>query len=103
MTRQPRHERTVDRRTALRYLAALGLAGPATAALAGCGMGDGMMSGSGMPDWMMGDGMMDGQMMADMTVIHDLLTGHDQIRRQVDDTADGIHSRTTSTDRGWPA
>jgi hypothetical protein len=88
----------------LRYLAALGLAGPAAATLTGCGMdGDGQpgMGGGtsgGMPGWMMGDGMMDGQMMADMAVIHDLLTAHDQIRRQVDDTADGIRSRTTSTD-----
>lgn len=103
---QPNNLIRYDRRTVLRHLAALGLVTPAAAALVGCGMGDddqpgmddGMMSGSGMPDWMMADGMMDGQMMADMTVIHDLLTGHNKIRRQVEDTADGIRSRTTSTD-----
>jgi hypothetical protein len=47
---------------------------------------------------MMTDGMMDGQMMADMAVIHRLLTDHNQIRRQVDDIAGGIRSRTTSSD-----
>jgi hypothetical protein len=97
----------LDRRTVLRCLAALGLAAPAAATLTGRGgSGDGQprmragMSGSGMPDWMMGEGVMDGQMMPDMAVIHDLLVGHDKIRRRVDDIAGGIRSRTTSHGAG---
>jgi hypothetical protein len=83
-------------------LAALGLAAPVTGALAGCG-GDGDMpmmgaSGPSMPGWMMGDGMMDEAMMADMRVIMDLLTGHQQIRRDVQDIDAGIRSATTSAD-----
>lgn len=88
------------------HLAVLGLVSPAAAAaVAGCGMGDedqpgtdGGMNGSGMPEWMMSDGMMDGPMMLDMRVIHHLFTNHAKIRREVDAAADGIRSRTTSTD-----
>lgn len=100
MTQQPGRPPPIDRRTALRQLAILGLAvSPAAATLTGCGMGDDGQPGmdGGMPDWMMSDGMMDGQMMPDMPVIHDLLTGHDKIRREVDDIADGIRSRTTTS------
>ena len=88
----------VDRRTVLRQATALGLlAGPAGGLLAACG-DDSQPGMNGMPDWMMGDGMMDAAMMADMRVIHDLLTRHDEIRRDVEDIDGGIRSRTTSDD-----
>jgi hypothetical protein len=52
-----------------------------------------------MPDWMMsGGGMMDAGMMEDMRIIHQLLQGHDRIRRHVEDVATGIRARTTSGD-----
>jgi len=103
----------VDRRTLLRHLAALGVVvTPAAGVLTACGGGgrrrpgmgggmpsDGMPSG-GMPDWMMSDGMMDADMMSDMPVIHDLLVGHEKIRREVIDIDGGIRSRTTSDDPG---
>jgi len=88
----------VDRRTVLRQAAALGLlAGPAAGLLAACG-DDNQPGMNGTPDWMMGDGMMDAAMMPDMRVIHDLLTRHDKIRRDVEDIDGGIRSRTTSDD-----
>ena len=88
----------VDRRTVLRQAAALGLlAGPAAGLLAACG-DDNQLGMNGMPDWMMRDGMMDAAMMPDMRVIHDLLTRHDKIRRDVEDIDGGIRSRTTSDD-----
>jgi hypothetical protein len=92
---------TVDRRTVLRQAAALGLlAGPAAGLLAACSDDRDAQSGmdGGMPDWMMGDGMMDAAMMSDMRVIHDLLTAHAKIRREVEDIDSGIRSRTTSDD-----
>lgn len=91
---------TVDRRDVLRHLAALGLfTAPTAALLAACGDDDrpGMMD-NGMPDWMMSDGMMDPQMMPDMRVIHELLSGHNNIRRSVEDIDGGIQSATTSSD-----
>lgn len=101
MTHSPGSDPPLDRRALLRHLAALGLlTSPAVGSLTACadrddgpaGMGDGM------PDWMMGDGMMDGQMMTDMPVIHDLLTGHNNIHREVQDVDGGIRSHTTSSD-----
>jgi hypothetical protein len=94
----------LDRRTALRYLAAAGLLSPAAVLIAACSRDDDGPPGmhedtsGGMPDWMMGDGMMDGEMMPDMAAIHALLSGHDKIRRAVNDIDGGIRSRTTSTD-----
>lgn len=89
---------TVDRRAVLHHLATLGLlTGPTAALLAACNDEPGMMD-NGMPDWMMSDGMMDPQMMPDMRVIHELLNGHNNIRRTVEDIDGGIRSATTSTD-----
>ncbi|MQA84310.1 MAG: hypothetical protein GEV03_06725 [Streptosporangiales bacterium] len=85
-------------------------ASPVAALLAACGgdeddrrpgMGGPMspgMGGSGMPDWMMDDGRMDAQMGRDMRVIHRLLVGHEEIRREVADVPDGIRAVTTSED-----
>lgn len=58
----------------------------------------GDMSDGGMPDWMMGGDSMDGRMMRDMRVIRDLLAGHGEIERTVDDVPGGIRSSTTSED-----
>jgi hypothetical protein len=92
---------SIDRRAVLQRLAALGLlAAPTGTLIAGCGNDDRgmpMMGNSGLPSWMMADGMMDGQMMADMAVIHQLLTDHNHIRREVQDVNGGIRSRTTSS------
>jgi hypothetical protein len=99
----------LDRRRLLtRTLALVVGAVPAGSLLAACGDGDGMMGEGGdsmmgkqMPDWMMsGEGMMGAGMMEDMRVIHQLLTKHDRISREVDDTAAGIRARTTSDDAG---
>lgn len=77
----------------------------------GCPMCGRMMGGEsqggmmdvGMPAWMMSFGPM-AQMMEDMPVIHNLLTNHEKIERQVDDSPGGIRSVTTSADSevaGW--
>jgi hypothetical protein len=73
---------------------------PAASLLAACGedMMDGEMMGE-MPDWMMSEGQMMGPgMMEDMRVIHDLLVGHERVRRRVEDVDDGIRAWTTSED-----
>ena len=98
----------IDRRRLLtRALAVAVGAVPASSLLAACGDGmmgrgsDDSMMGDQMPDWMMsGGGMMDGAMMNDMRVIHELLTNHDRISREVDDIGTGIRARTTSDDAG---
>ncbi|MQA24356.1 MAG: hypothetical protein GEU94_02550 [Micromonosporaceae bacterium] len=94
----------MGRRRALTRILGAALVVPAGVLVTGCGgpmgdspMGDGM-GASGMPDWMMSRGGMDRQMMRDMPVIHDLLTNHEEILRQVDDLPDGIRSQTTSRD-----
>jgi hypothetical protein len=98
---QPDRWRT-DRRALLHHAAVAGLlAIPSAMLLAACTDGDNgrpMMGASSMPDWMMGEGMMDPAMMTDMSVIMQLLNGHQQIRRQVDDVDGGIRSVTTSSD-----
>jgi hypothetical protein len=98
----------LDRRRLLARGLALAVGAlPGASLLASCGDGDGMMDGSmpgdmmgdSMPDWMMsGEQMMGPEMMEDMRVIHGLLVSHDQIRRRVEDIADGIRARTTSAD-----
>ena len=94
----------IDRRTALQYLLAAGLAGtPAAALLTGCTgnerprLGAGM-SGGPMPDWMMSSGEMDSGMARAMPVIQQLLVAHEEIRRDVQDIPNGVRSRTTSGD-----
>lgn len=97
----------LDRRRLLTRGLALAVAAmPAGSLLAACGdgmMGDRMpgemMGGDSMPDWMMSGGQTMGpEMMEEMRVIHDLLRGHDRIRRRVEDIADGIRAWTTSSD-----
>jgi hypothetical protein len=91
---------TLDRRQLLARGLGFGVAViPGASLLAACGDGDGMM-GRRMPEWMMSEGMMDPAMMEDMRVIHELLTNHDQISREVDDITAGIRARTTSSDDG---
>ena len=63
------------------------------------GMMRGGMMMDDMPEWMMGGEMrMDRTMMRDMHVIHDLLSQHDKIRRQVEDIPGGVRTITTSDD-----
>jgi hypothetical protein len=92
----------MTRRAVLARLAAAGLSiGPATSLVIGCGMRDdrrGPESDGTPSDWMMGEGMMDEEMMADMRVIRDLLLGHQDIEREVDDIQRGILARTISQD-----
>lgn len=88
----------LDRRRLLARGLALAVgAVPGASLLASCGDRDGMMRRS-MPDWMMSGQTMGPEMMEDMRVIHDLLLGHDRIRRRVADVEDGIRARTTSAD-----
>ncbi|MBF6137985.1 hypothetical protein IU501_34000 [Nocardia otitidiscaviarum] len=104
MTEQRSISLAVDRRTLLRRLGfAVGIGAVLGACdddgLPGMGDGNGMDDmGGDMPGWMMDDGMMDGSMMGDMRVIRALLTGHEDIRREVEDIDGGIRSITTSTD-----
>lgn len=87
----------VDRATLLvRAGGLLVAASPLAALLTGCGGGRGMMIDKP-PEWMMSHGM-DAQMMRDMHVIHDLLAGHEQIDRSVEDIAGGVRATTTSRD-----
>lgn len=89
----------LDRRGFLAGGAALACgATPLASLLAACGGGgdDGMMGRRASPEWMMGgDRMMDAAMREHMSVIHELLMRHDEIRRQVEDIPSGIRSRTT--------
>jgi hypothetical protein len=91
----------LDRRDFV-HLLALALGAPSAAALiAGCGDDpsgmDGPMGGD-MSGGMMGGDAMDGRMMRDMRVIRDLLAGHGEIERTVDDIPGGIRSATASED-----
>jgi hypothetical protein len=102
MTRPDIPPPSMTRRAVLMRLAAAGLSiGPATSLVTGCGMRDnrrGPESNGTPPDWMMGEDMMDGEMMADMRVIRDLLAGHQDIEREVEDIERGIRARTVSED-----
>lgn len=65
-------------------------------------MGEGGMMGRGgmvdrMPDWMMSQGM-GTEMMRDMRPIHELLTQHEKIERQVEEIPDGVRTVTPSED-----
>jgi hypothetical protein len=91
----------LDRRSLLRRSGALLLTlSPLSGLISACGMGDrrdDMMRDGEAPAWMMSGGM-DPQMMRDMPVIHDLLTAHNKIRREVEDVPGGIRAVTTSED-----
>ncbi len=97
--------REIDRRTALQYLLAAGLAGaPPAALLTSCAGNDQRpvagtgMPGGPMPDWMMSSGEMGNGMAHEMPVIHRLLIAHEEIDRDVQDIPNGIRSVTTSSD-----
>ncbi len=90
----------MNRSRALARILGAGLIVPAGVVVAGCSgggpmgrspMGDGR-GAPGKPDWMMTRGGMDRQMMRDMPIIHDLLTNHEEILRQVEDLPDGTRS-----------